>query len=73
MALKLSPEPTDAELEARLGPELVAWMERYLDTIDPADVEGLLAVPEPPYTPAQRRLLAARDRWLAARDQTDSP
>jgi hypothetical protein len=73
MALQLSPEPTDAELEARLGPEVCAWMEAYLDTVDPADVPGLMAEPVWPYTPAQRRMLAARDRWLAETDQADSP
>ena len=58
MALQLSPEPTDAELEARLGPEVCAWMEAYLDTVDPADVPGLMAEPVWPYTPAQRRMLS---------------
>jgi hypothetical protein len=73
MALKLEPAWTEAELEARLGPETVAWLDHYLDTMDPADMDGLLVVPQPPYTPAQRRLLAARDRWLAEADQADRP
>ena len=54
---------SDAELEAVLGPEAGAWLDQSLSTLDEAEMDGLPLEVQPPYSPAQRRLLAAWHGW----------